>query len=450
MNFLNKRGSESRFYLTVIVFCLLPFTLVADSSRDDAAVSNFTLQQCVDAALKTNPAVLGAEDAVEISRQKLKFASSQNLPRLKAEETYTGMRHIPQIEMPGAGAISMGQDEFQVDTLRFSQPLYTGGAIRNSIKAARSAVNLQSHLAKSRREDIAQAVAEAWFGFLGARAMEEVASQALHNHLGHEKNVENMMEAGVAVRDDLLKVQVAILERRENIVMAANGVDLALSRLEMLSGLQLEPAMLSESDTIIPQINEEEAQTIASRSHPLLSSFKEAVKIHASSEKAAKGELLPSVAVQWNWNSGTQSNDAQDNWDATLYVGLNLFDGGQTRSKIREAGAARSKASHDLEDMQRNISLAIHQAALRIEEAEARLALSGQAEKQAAESLRLTEERFKAGAVTSQHLLDAESALVSARQRRVSANLDRELARVALLHACGNLEQAIVTAKEDK
>ena len=432
------------------MLCLLPFTLVADNCGDDASEADFTLQHCIDAALKTNPSVLGAQDSVEISRQKLKYATSQNLPRLKAEETYTSMRHIPQVEMPGAGAMGMGQDEFQVDTIRFSQPLFTGGAIVNSIRAARSAVTMQSHLAKGRREDMARSVAEAWFGFLSARAMEEVASQALHNHLGHEKNVRNMMEAGVAVRDDLLKVQVAILERRENIVMTANGVDLALSRLEMLSGLQLKPSMISASDTIIPQIDEEEAQAIASRSHPLLSSFKEAVKIHASSEKAAKGELLPSVAVQWNWNSGTQSNDAQDNWDATLYVGLNLFDGGQTRSKIREAGAARNKAAHEFEEMQRNISLAIHQAVLRIEEAEARLALSGQAEEQAAESLRLTEERFKAGAVTSQHLLDAESALISARQRRVAANFDRELARVALLHACGNLEQAIVTEKEDK
>ena len=439
-----------KILLIAVTFCLVPLILSAENTDDTPVGAGCSLQQCLEAALKTNPAILAAGDEVEVSQQKLKYATSQGQPRLKVEETYTGMRHIPQIEMPGAGAMNMGKDEFQIDTLRFSQPLYTGGAINNGVRAARSAVRLQSHLEKNRREDMARSVAEAWFGFLSARAMEEVASQALYDNLGHEKNVVNMIEAGVSVRDDLLKVQVAILERRENIVQAANGVDLALARLSMLSGLQLDASMISASDTLIPDLNEAEAMASASQSHPLLSSGKEAVKIHAYSERAARGELLPSVAVQWNWNSGTQSNDTQDNWDATLYMGFNLFDGGQARSRIREAKAGKSKAAHDLEDMQRNINLAIHQAALRIKEADARLALSSQAEEQAAESLRLTEERFKAGAVTSQHLLDAESALVSARQRRVTANFDRELARIALWHACGHLEQAIITAKETK
>jgi outer membrane protein TolC len=163
--------------------------------------------------------------------------------------------------------------------------------------------------------------------------------------------------------------------------------------------------------------------------------------------KAAKGGLGPEIALQWNWSSGNQFNNAVDNWDATVYVGLNVFDAGETRSRIREARAGKNKATHDLEDLQRNILLAIHQATLRIEEAHARFELSSQAEAQAEESLRLTEERFKAGSVTSQHLLDSESALVSARQRRVTAGFDRELARISLWHAAGSLEHALLPLK---
>ncbi len=419
-------------------------TATADSPGTDSAVAALTLAECLVSALDTNPGVLSAEDETRASKQRLKRANSNLLPRLKAEETFTNFRHTSEIM-----GMKVGKEQLQLKGIKLSQPLYTGGALENGVNAARAGVNIQKHAETRRREEMARSVAESWFGLLSARAMEEVASQALFDTLGHERHVRNMLEAGVAVRDDLLKVQVSVLERRENVVKARNGIDLAKARLEMLTGLQIDPVAIpvpADPDTT-PELSEEHAVSLATRSHPLLRAAREAVRIQDFSAKAAKGALLPNVALQWNWSSGNQFNTAQDNWDATVYVGLNVFDAGETRSKVREARAAKSKATHDLEDLERNILLAIHQAFLRIEEARARLDLSTQAEAQAAESLRLTEERFKAGAVTSQHLLDAESALVSARQRRVTAGFDQALASIALWHAAGGLEHALLPLK---
>lgn len=410
----------------------------------DTASTSVTLAECLVTALDTNPGVLSAEDETRASKQRLNRANSNLLPRLKAEETFTNFRHTSEIM-----GQPFGKNQLQLEGIKLSQPIYTGGALENGVNAARSGVKLQKHAETRRREDIARSVAEAWFGMLSARAMEEVASQALFDTLGHERHVRNMLDAGVAVRDDLLKVQVSVLERREILVQARNGVDLAQARLEMLTGLTVDPSAIpvpANPDTT-PELNEENAVSLATRRHPLLSAARELVRIQDFSAKAAKGALMPNVALQWNWSSGNQFNNAQDNWDATVYVGLNVFDAGETRSRVQEARAGKSKAMHDLEDLERNILLAIHQAFLRIEEARARFDLSSQAETQAIESLRLTEERFKAGAVTSQHLLDAESALVWARQRRVTAGFDRELARIALWHAAGGLEHALLPLK---
>ncbi|HOY66665.1 MAG TPA: TolC family protein [Candidatus Ozemobacteraceae bacterium] len=419
-------------------------TPIGSATTADTVGTAPTLAECLVSALDTNPGVLSAEDETRASKQRLNRANSNLLPRLKAEETFTNFRHTSEIM-----GRPLGKEQLQLKGIKLSQPIYTGGALENGVNAARAGVNIQKHAETRRREDMVRSVAEAWFGLLSARAMEEVASQALFDTLGHERHVQNMLEAGVAVRDDLLKVQVSVLERRENLVKARNGIDLAKARLEMLTGLPIEPTAIpvpANPDTT-PELSEEHAVSLATRSHPLLRAAREAVRIQDFSAKAAKGALLPNVALQWNWSSGNQFNTAQDNWDATVYVGLNVFDAGETRSKVREARAAKSKATHDLEDLERNILLAIHQAFLRIEEARARLELSTQAEAQAAESLRLTEERFKAGAVTSQHLLDAESALVSARQRRVTAGFDQALARIALWHAAGGLEHALLPLK---
>ena len=424
-------------------------SVVPESAAPVSGSLTVGLADCLIAALSTNPGILSAGEEVRASREREKRAAGARLPRLKAQETFTRLRHAPEISLPGAGSMPLGKDQIQLKGLNFTQPLYTGGAIENGRRAARAEVKMQGSLERRKREEIAQSVAEAWFGLLSARAMEEVASQALFDTLGHERHVQNMFDAGVAVRDDLLKVQVSVLERRENVVRARNGIDLALARLAMLTGLPLDLAMIdTPSDDgdrqTVPGVGEGEALALASHSHPLLESAQEVVRMQHFAARAARGALLPNVALQWNWSSGNQFNASQDNWDATVYVGLALFDGQEARTKIREARAGKNKAAHDLDDLRRNITLAIHQAALRIEEAGARFALSGQAELQAVEALRLTEERYKAGAATSQSLLDAESALVSARQRRVTAGFDRETARVALWHAAGALERALL------
>jgi len=404
------------------------------------------LQEFLKAALQTNPAILSARDGTRASQQRRERAESARLPRVKAEDTVTRLRHVSSIDVPMAGSLPMGKDQIEIKAVRMSQPVYTGGALENGIRAARAEVFLYNHLETRQREDIARSVAEAWFGLLSARAMEQVASQALHDTLGHERNVTDLLEAGVTIRDDLLKVQVSVLERRENLVRARNGINLACSRLNMLSGLSLtaETPLASDSGGILPAIEETTARSLASTGHPLISAAREKVRIGELSAKAARGALLPTVALQWNWTSGTQFTPAQDNWDATVYVGLNLFDGGEARSKIREARAERNKAAHECEDLQRNIDLAIRQARLQIDEAESRLELAGQAELQAVDSLRLTEERYRAGAATSQSLLDAESALVAARQRRITAGFDRELAKIALWHAAGKLTETLL------
>jgi len=444
---IGLKSSGFLFIVVAVLFC--SGVCLGEQLASETSDAPLSLAQCLVTALDTNPVVLSAEDATRASQNRLDRAESNRLPRIKAEETFTSFRHVSELQLPGAGSMPFGKKQLQLKGLKLSQPLYTGGAIKNAVKAAGSEVKLQKHVETSRREDMVRAVAEAWFGLLSARAMEKVASQSLEDTLSHEQHVKNMLEAGVVVRDDLLKIQVSVLERRENLVRAKNGIDLAQARLAMLTGLEIEPSALPalENPDTTPELPEASAVKMATRKHPMLAAAREAVRIQEFAGKAAKGSLRPEVALQWNWSSGNQFNNAVDNWDATVYVGLNVFDAGETRSRIREARAGKSKASHDLEDLQRNILLAIHQAALSIEEAQARFALSSQAETQAEESLRLTEERFKAGAVTSQHLLDAESALVSARQRRVTSGFDRELARISLWHAAGGLEHALLPLK---
>jgi len=435
------------------VFCITVFFLFSAISKPSFAGQPFpqgsnsvSLVECVKKTLQSNPKLLSKMDERNASELRCALAETAKMPRVKAEEIFTRMRQPLSVAL-GAAPMSIGDDKLQIKTLRVSQPLYTGGKIENGIRAARSEVYVRRFSEIQLREDLARQVAEAYVGLMTAKALQQVASQALFDTQGHAKQVENMLQFGSVVRNDLLKIQVSVSERRENLIKANNAVKLTCTSLANLVGYEISTDAILANFTYAmkPPADEKTALEMASNKHPALLALRESLRLHRFATQSAKGDLRPNLGMQWNFNSGNQFNESQSNWDATLYVGFNVFDAGEARTKVKEAQTGYKKASHDLEGIQRDISLAVQQAILRMEEANARLEVAKEAEVQAKESMRLTEESFKAGAATSQNLLDDESALVAAEQRRITANFDRVLAETHLWFSVGGLEKALLS-----
>ena len=72
-----------------------------------------------------------------------------------------------------------------------------------------------------------------------------------------------------------------------------------------------------------------------------------------------------------------------------------------------------------------------------LQEAQARLETTARAAGQAEESLQITKERYGNGLALLTQLLDAETALTAARQRRAAAEADYQIACAALDKALG-------------
>lgn len=74
---------------------------------------------------------------------------------------------------------------------------------------------------------------------------------------------------------------------------------------------------------------------------------------------------------------------------------------------------------------------------LELKAANERLGVTQQAVSKALESAGLTEARFQLGAALTTQLMDAETALISARVRRAEAETDQRIALAALRKALG-------------
>ena len=114
-----------------------------------------------------------------------------------------------------------------------------------------------------------------------------------------------------------------------------------------------------------------------------------------------------------------------------------VWDGNLTRGKVREAHANLESAREEQRKLRLALDLEVEQARLDLNAARERLGVTEQAVAQATESASLTRSRFQQGAALSTQLMDAETALVSARVRRAEAAADQRIALAALRKALG-------------
>ena len=116
---------------------------------------------------------------------------------------------------------------------------------------------------------------------------------------------------------------------------------------------------------------------------------------------------------------------------------MNLFDGGQTSGKIRQAVADLAQVKEMRRKAELGIALEVERARLSHEDALERLSVTEGAVDQAEESASLSRARFDKGALLPAELIGAESRLIEARLRRSVAESDERMAVVDLRRSLG-------------
>ena len=138
-----------------------------------------------------------------------------------------------------------------------------------------------------------------------------------------------------------------------------------------------------------------------------------------------------------DYDYGWETEGDGKSYTAGVMLQWDLWDGFQTRGKIREAKANVEAAREAQRKVRLALDLEVHQARLNLQQARERLAVTEKAVDQATESETLTAARFEQGLALSTQLFDAETALTGARVRRAEAEADQRIALAALRKALG-------------
>ena len=117
-----------------------------------------------------------------------------------------------------------------------------------------------------------------------------------------------------------------------------------------------------------------------------------------------------------------------------------IFSGFSPTYRARAAEAQTDVRNAQLEKLRLQVALDVWTAYQHLTTATQSLSTGGDLQSSAEQSERVALGRYKAGVGSILDVLNAQSALASARQQRIQSNFDWNISRATLAHAIGNLD----------
>jgi outer membrane protein len=402
------------------------------------------LDEALQIAAAQSPERTAAQRRAEAGRASAHGAISRMLPRLSVSEEYQRYES-PFLVSFGGLSFKARERGTNTVTVAASQPLL--GLIR--LNADRAATARQADAAHFDSEASAHTVAARiktlYLQLFEARALADTAI-ASETTLNEQVAVaEKKFTAGVVTRADVLRLQVAAANAKQQEI-AARAQERQV-RAELLESLGMvadgdslefgEPIVLE--NTMATPIDTAAARQLAVNQRPEVLSMGYQARSAAHRRYGRWLSLLPEI----NAEAAYTHIDGQVLAPANqLFVGVKadwaFWEWGATFFESRSADAMHRAAVADLDRMQRQVGVEVASRQADTAAAASAIKVSQLALDSAEEAFRVTQQESRAGSATTTDLLDAEAALTRARLNVVRARYDSAIAQVALAHALGN------------
>jgi outer membrane protein TolC len=296
-----------------------------------------------------------------------------------------------------------------IGSLMAVQPVFAGGQIINGNKLAKVGEEV-SRLQLQLSENEVEKTAEQYFWQLASLQEKMKTVDAVDTLLRDiYKDVDVAVRAGVAMRNDLLQVQLRQNDIQSQRLKLRNGIAIVRLLLSQYCGLR-DTSFVIEYGTLniehSASLNGADANNVQrTPEYQLLNKQVEAANLQ---KKMAVGQNLPTLAVGagYNYHNLLENNHSFGMVFATVSVPITDWWGGSHVIKRRKI--EHQKAIEQLEDNTQLLKIRMQNAWNGVEESYQQLQLAKRSIEQATENLRLNRNYYRAGTSKMSDLLEAQ------------------------------------------
>jgi len=441
----------------VIAFGLLLLSVSGYGSEGQGPKGciSLALDDCLRLALDRNYDILLATEALIQAEMDITQARSFLLPFLGAEGSYTRLDDALG-ENFGAQSFTFMKEDIYAGGIVLRQPLFSGGKLVASHKAAQYARDAKVPAKRNIEEEIVFQVTRAYWTAQVAEAFQKVAAEAVELLEAHEHDVAILVREGANPQIDLLRTRTELANARKHLNASDNALDLALSALKNLLVINLEePLCLTDQLGQPPRPTGDLAsfERLGINNRPEIAALRFQQEAGKHAMRASRAEYLPTIGLEGRYEylqGDIRDLSGGDHWTIGVGAQMPLWNWDRTGAKVRKAKSQLEQVNIQLEKLENRIRLEVRQTFLNLGTAEKNIEAATSALHTAREAYRLANAGYHAGVGTNTEVLDARTALTRAEANHLQALFEYNVAIAALERVSGTALADMESSADDK
>lgn len=334
-------------------------------------------QECVDFALKNQPAVRQALIDQEIGEHNIRIGLSSWLPQLQGTATYGHNIQLPTSVFPNLADPAAGQQIVRIGLkntsalgLQATQLLYSNDVLRTarSVRYIRQQTSLNT---TSFKIDVVTNVSKAFYDMLLTHEQLKVLDEAIRRQNKQLRDSKAQYEVGIADKTDYKRAEISLrnaFAERKTTTEALKGKD---AYLKQLMGIDAKNPLALTYDTLqlVQEILLDTTEQLAYERRVEVQQLQTQQQLQRLNVDYYRFGFLPSLSAYGNYNRVFQNNDfgqlyntTYPNSQAGLQLAVPIFTGTRRLQNLRIAELQQSRLDLDVVDTHNQITTEYQQA----------------------------------------------------------------------------------------
>ncbi len=343
--------------------------------------------------------------------------------------------------------MSFGQKDNFLFNLGMTQPIFTGGKIRTQYRMTSQIEDIAIY---NENLELSSVLYKTERLYWQVYTLQETLTLASKYHSLLKKMVddlENLYDEGIISQNDLLKARIRLNEANLSRIQARNGLELSKMALCRMVGLPI-TSEIKVSDTLWIKGELKPLDALfhkALDNRPELKIASKNVELGESVVKLAEARFLPEIALSANYFMVNPdpyhgfSNQFGRDWNVGVIMRIPVFHWNERRHILNASKHEKKVQQLKLEDYKEMVKLEVNKIFYEISEAREKVNIASLSLEQAKENLKLAEDNFEVGRITTTELLEAQTLWREAYSNHIEAKSNMKIQQTNMQKAIGEL-----------
>ncbi|MBV8812164.1 MAG: TolC family protein [Acidobacteriaceae bacterium] len=410
----------------------------------------------IERGLRTNLGLLTSQQSSNQIRAERYRALSALLPNLNGQLSMTeqqlnlqalGFLIHPPPQLGFTIPNIVGPYSYQAVQVNASIPVFDYTAI-NNFRSLREDVKASALSVKNARDLVVEAVGNAYLQIIADAARITATQAEIDADTAVYNNAVRRHNAGTAIGIDVLRSQVELKQRQQQLVAVTNQFEKDKLTLGRVIGLPVgQDFTTADPSPSIPleSISLQDAEAKAYANRPDYQAARARALAAQFALRAARAERYPTLTISGFYgDEGLRLfSNSHGVFNVTGSLQFNIFDGGRIRGDILQSESELTNRRNELANLRGQIDYEVRNALLDLKSSGDQVEVATSNMDLANQSLKESRDRFAAGVTNTVEVVQAQQAVAEANENLISARYQYNLAKVSLARALGLAEEGI-------